>query len=271
MAGRARGGRPGPQRRGGRHRRPDVHVGHDRGPEGRADHASQPVGGGGLVPALALRSGHGEPHAAAHVPHRRHRMDVPGHLERRHHHPRRRLRRARGARAARARARDERRLRAHHPADALRRAGRGGTGLLGPALDRLRRLADHHPGPEGRAAHVPLPALRRLRPDRDDGRRRPARAGGPRPRRPARAPAAQRGQAHALGGAARRRPADRRRVRGRRGRRGVDARAERDGGLLQPPGGDRRGADRGRLAADRATAATSTPRATSSSPTGSRT
>ena len=178
----------------------------------------------------------------------------------------------RGARPARARARDERRLRAHHPADALRRAGRRGTRLLGAALDRLRRLADHHPGPQGRAAHVPLPAVRRLRPDRDDGRRRPARAGGPRPRRPARAPAA-------LARASRMpwvelrvvdpRPAAE--CAARRGRRGLDARAERHGGLLQPSGGDGRGADRRTAGCGRATAATSTTRATSSSPTGSRT
>ena len=53
--------------------------------------------------------------------------------------------------------------------------------LLGPALDRLRRLADHDAGAERGAAHVPLLALRGLRPHRDDGRRRAARSGGPRP------------------------------------------------------------------------------------------
>ena len=44
--------------------------------------------------------------------------------------------------------------------------------LLRAAVDRLRRVADHDAGAEGGAAHVRLLALRRLRPDRDDGRRR---------------------------------------------------------------------------------------------------
>ena len=142
-------------------------------------------------------------------------MDVPGHLERRHDDPRRAtstppavldlLERERVTNAV---------FVPDDPADAVRRAGRGGARLLGAALDRLRRLADHHPGPQGRAAHVPLPAVRRVRPDRDDGRRRPAR------RRRTTTPTARAstccaraGKPHALGGAARRRPADRRRAR----------------------------------------------------------
>ena len=57
----------------------------------------------------------------------------------------------------------------------------------------------------------------------------------------------------------------------RGGRRGPAARAERDGGLREPPRGDGEGADRRTAGCARATAATSTRRATCSSPTGSRT
>ena len=61
------------------------------------------------------------------------------------------------------------------------------------------------------------------------------------------------------------------RLRRRRGRRGLAAGAERDGRLLQPARGDRRRADCRTAGCARATAATSTRRATCSSPTGSRT
>ena len=127
-----------------------------------------------------------------------------------------------GARPARGRARDERRLRADDPADADRGPGRGRARLLRAALDRLRRVADHDAGAEGGAAHVPLPAVRRLRAHRDDGRRRPARPRGPRPRRPARAPPALRRTAAAVGGAADRRP-------GRAGASSAPARSARSG------------------------------------------
>ena len=53
----------------------------------------------------------------------------------------------------------------------------------GAALDRLRRRADHHAGPEGDPAHVRLRAGRALRPDGEHRRRGRARAGGPRWRR----------------------------------------------------------------------------------------
>ena len=78
-----------------------------------------------------------------------------------------------------SRARHQRGLRPDDPAAADVRAGRGRAGLLGPALDRLRRLADHDPRAQGGAADVRLPALRGVRPDRDDGRRRAAVRRGP--------------------------------------------------------------------------------------------
>ena len=118
-----------------------------------------------------------------------------------------------GARPARARTRDQRRVRPHDPADAGRRSGRRRARLLEPAFDRLRRFADHHVRSQGGAADVPLSAVRRLRPDRDDGRRRPARPRGSRRRRPAPAPAAIRGRASALGRDAHRRPDQRARLR----------------------------------------------------------
>ena len=158
---------------------------------------------------------------------------------------------AAGHRPARARTGHQCRVRPDDPADAGRRAGRGRARLLEPAFDRLRRLADHHAGAQGRAADVPLPAVRRLRPDRDDRRRDPAAARGPRRRRRAPAPAAIRRAPSALGRDADRRPRQRARLRRRRRRRGLAARAERDGRLLQPRRGDRGGADARRLAAHR--------------------
>ena len=70
-------------------------------------------------------------------------------------------------------------------ADADGGPGRGRPRLLGAALDRLRRLADHDAGVEGGARHVPLLALRGLRAHGDHGRGRAARPedhepGGPR-------------------------------------------------------------------------------------------
>ena len=92
---RPRPGRPGRSRRLGRHRRADVHVGHHRRPEGRPHHAPQPRGRRRDVAALGLRRRHGQPHAAADVPHRRHRLGVPRAVERRDHDPGQRVRRPR--------------------------------------------------------------------------------------------------------------------------------------------------------------------------------
>ena len=66
-------------------------------------------------------------------------------------------------------------------------------------------------------------------------------------------------------------PGHGRRAPGARGRRGLAARAECDARVLQASRGDRRGADRRTAGCAPATAATSTRRATSSSPTASRT
>ena len=136
-------------------------------------------------------------------------------------------------RPPRERARDERDLRPDDAADADRDPRRRSPRLLGAALDRLRRLADHDACAEGRAAHLPLLALRRLRPDREHRRGGATRPGGPRPRRAARAPASLGRPAAALGRAPDRRPRDRARARAARGGRGVAARAQRDAGLLR--------------------------------------
>ena len=175
-------------------------------------------------PHWAFDSEHDQPHAAADVPYRRHRLGVPRALERRDDDPRQRVRSRRRPRPARAPPGDERRLRADDAADDGRRPRRRRARLLGAALDRLRRLADHHAGAEGGAADVPLPAVRRLRAHRDDRRRRPARPGRPRPGGAARASAALRRTAAALGRDARRRPGHRGRASARRGGRGVAAR-----------------------------------------------
>ena len=87
------------------------------------------------------------------------------------HDPGQRVRARSRARRARARARNQRGLRPDDAADARGRAGRRGARLLGAALDRVRRLADHDAGAQGGAAHVPLRAVRHLRPHRDDRRR----------------------------------------------------------------------------------------------------
>ena len=130
----------------GRHRGPDVHVRDHRRPEGRAHDPSQPRRGRRDLAALGVRRGHGQPHAAPDVPHRRHRLGVPRALERRHHDPRQRVRPGRRRRAARTPARDQRGLRADDAADDGRGAGGGGARLRGAAVDRLRGVADHHPG-----------------------------------------------------------------------------------------------------------------------------
>ena len=208
--------------------------------------------------------------AAADVPHRRHRLDVPRPLERRDDDPRARVRARGGARPARARARDERDLRADDAADADGGTGRGRARLLGAAVDRLRRVADHDAGVEGGAADVPLLALRGLRADRDHGRRRAARSGGPRPGGP---------REHLLRSAGRPLPWVELRVvdpatgsnSPRRGRRGVAARAERDAGVLRAARRVRGRAHRRRLAAHGGRRLRRRGRATSSSPTGSRT
>ena len=273
VARRPRPGRPGRPRRVGRHRRPDVHVGHDRRAEGRPDHAPQPRGGRRDLAALGLRR-------ATRSASRRCRCSTSAAS----------AGRSSGSGTARRTI-----LVSEFDAEAVldllerervtnavfvptmlqmlaRRAGRRGARLLRAALDRLRRVADHDAGAQGGAAHVPLPAVRRLRPDRDDRRRRAARPGRPRPRRAARAPAAL-GRPPAIRGSScgssiRRRGAS---VRAARGRRGLAARAERDGRLLQPARGDGGGADAGRLAAHRRRRLPRRRRATSSSPTGSRT
>ena len=222
-------------------------------------------------PYWQFDAGDGLRDAAADVPHRRDRLDVPRPLERCDDDPRAGVRPGGGARPPRARARDQRDLRADDAADADRRPRRRPARLLGAALDRLRRLADHDAGAEGGAAHVPLLALRGLRADREHGRRRAARPGGPRPGRAAGAPAPLGGQAAALGGAPDRRPRDRARARAARGRRGVAAGSQRDAGVLRAPGGDGRGADPRRLAAHGRRRLRRRGRATSSSPTASRT
>ena len=90
----------------------------------------------------------------------------------------------RRARHARAPARHERRLRPDDPAAAGRRARRRRARLLRAADDRLRRLADHHDGAEGRAADLPLPPARHVRADRErpapsSSSSRPTTTGGP--------------------------------------------------------------------------------------------
>ena len=68
--------RSGRARRGRRHRRPDVHLRHDRRPEGRADHAAQPRRDRRDLAPLGVRRAIGQPHAPADVPHRRDRLGV---------------------------------------------------------------------------------------------------------------------------------------------------------------------------------------------------
>ena len=75
-------------------------------------------------------------------------------LERRDDDPRERVRPRGRARHARAPARDERRVRADDAPDADRGPGRRRARLLGAALDRLRRVADHDARAEGGAADV---------------------------------------------------------------------------------------------------------------------
>ena len=71
-------------------------------------------------------------------------------------------------------------------ADDVRGAGRRRPRLLQPALDRVRRLADHDGGPEAVPGGLPGAAVPGLRPDRDDRRDHRARRstdhdpGGPR-------------------------------------------------------------------------------------------
>ena len=254
-----------------RRRGADVHVGDHRPPEGRADDTAQPRRGVPERRGVAVRLRVDQPHAAADVPHRRDRLGVSRARERGDDDPRQRVRRAGGARSARARTGDERRVRPDDPADAGRRPGRGRARLLEPAFDHLWRVADHHPGSQSGAPNLPLPAVRRLRLDRDDRRRRSAPPRGPRRRRPAPAPAAVLGAPAALGRDADRRPRQRARLRRRRRRRSLAARAERDGRLLQPRRGDRRRADCQTGGCAPATAAIATRTATCSSPTGSRT
>ena len=132
---------PGGTRRGRRCRAAALHVGHDRRAEGRPHDPPQPGGVRGDVALLAVRRRHRLRDAAADVPHRRHRLDVPRPLERCDDDPRARVRARGGARSPRARARDERDLRADDAADADGGAGRRPSRLLGSALDRLRSLA----------------------------------------------------------------------------------------------------------------------------------
>ena len=167
VARRARRRRPRRPGRPRRRRAADVHVRDDRRPEGRPDDAPQPRRRGRDVAVLAVRRRLGQHDAAADVPHRRHRLGVPRPLERRDDDPRPRVRGRGVLDAARAAARHERRARPDDAAAADRGAGRGRSRLLGAALDRLRRLADHDAGAQGRAADVPLLALRHLRPDRE--------------------------------------------------------------------------------------------------------
>ena len=100
-------------------------------------------------------------------------------------HPRQRVRRRGGPGSPRRRARHQRGLRADHPADAVRGPGVGGPRLLRAAIDRLRGVADHHPGAQGGAANLRMRAVRRLWAHRDDRRRGAARSRRPRPRRAA--------------------------------------------------------------------------------------
>ena len=160
----ARSGRARPRRR---RDRPDVHIRHDRRPEGRAHHASQPRRHRTDLAPLGVRRAIRQPHPPADVPHRRDRMGVLRAVARCHDHPRARLRAHGRARHPRAPACDQRGARADDAADADRRAGSRRARLLRSALDRLRRRPDHHAGTEGDAAHVRLRAARALRPDGD--------------------------------------------------------------------------------------------------------
>ena len=117
-----------------------------------------------------LRCRQREPHRAADVPHRWDRLGVRRALERGDHHPRQRFRPGCGARPSRAPRRYQRGVRADDAADAVRGPGARGSRLLGPALDRVRRLADHDSRAQAGAAHVRLRAVRDLRPDRNDRR-----------------------------------------------------------------------------------------------------
>ena len=247
--------------------------GHDRRAEGRADHAPQPRGrarrrrraGRSTSDSVSLTplpmfhiggigwaysgSGTARPRSSSASSTPRRVLDL---LERR--------------------ARDQRRLRADDAADADRRAGRRRARLLRAALDRLRRLADHHAGAQGGAAHVPLPAVRRLRADRDA----PAASSSSTPRTTIPAARASTCCAPPAG----RYPWVELRIvdpvsggelRAARGRRGLAARRRTSWPATstaprRPPRRSRRTAG-----CAPATAATSTRRATCSSPTGSRT
>ena len=151
----------------------------------------------------------GQPHAAADVPHRRHRLGVP---------------RARGT----ARRRSSSASSSPERCSTCSSSERVTNAVFVPTM--LQMLAAV-PGAAERdysalrsiaygASPITTPVLKAalrtfrcslfgdLRPDRDDGRRRPARPGGPRPGRPARAPAALGRPAVAVGRAAHRRPGD---------------------------------------------------------------
>ena len=153
------------------------------------------------------------------------------------------------------------------------RARRRRARLLGAALDRVRRVADHDAGAEGGAAHVRLLALRHLRADRESTggvvQLEPADHDPDGPREHLlRSRPAGRSRGWSCGSSTR--PPARSRGPGEIGE--VWLRAPNVmPGYFNRPAGDRGRADRRTAGCAPATAATSTTRATSSSPTGSRT
>ena len=136
-------------------------------------------------------------------------------------------------------------------ADDVRGARRRRPRLLQPAVDRVRRVADHHRGAEAVARGLPGAAVPGLRPHRDDRRDHRAVLDRPRPGRPAPAPAPLGRQALPLGGDEGRRPGHRPGLRARRGRRDLDPVAAELPRLLEQARRHRRRVRRRRLAAHR--------------------
>ena len=248
-----------------------LHLRHHRTAQGRAAHQRQLLGADGRRRRVGRRRDLGVAGRDAAVPHRRVRVGQRGAGPRRHRRAGPDDRPRRPARHDRERPHHQRVPGPRRAADDVRGPGCRRPRLLQPALDRLRRLADHHGGVEAVARRVPGAAVPGLRPHRDDRRDHRAELDRPRPRRASPAPAALGRQALPVGGDAGRRP-------GHRQRRAAPARSARSGpgrGRTPPATGTSRPTPPPRSTrtggCTPATPATSTTRASCSSPTGSRT
>ncbi len=251
-----------------RRRHAALHVGHDRPAEGRDAHQRQPrhapASRGAVV---AVRRELGEPRVHAALPHRRLGLGAGRHGRRRSHDPLPRVRAGRDPGHAGAPPDHQCALRpgdAAVPDDGARCPG---ARLSRAAVHRVRRRAHHQRGARPLAADLPLPIHPGLRAHRDHRRHHTATRRRPRGGRPARAPAALGRQAVPPRRAAHRR-AGPDAVRARRGRRGVDPLGAELQGLLGASTRRPRARSTPTAGCAPATPATSTRRATCSSPTG---